>query len=298
MALVYLITNIENGKRYVGKTKSTLTARWYQHTKDAKCGSAYAIHRAIRLYGAESFNREVLGEYASEEEALLAEITWIAKLGTVGDRGYNMTGGGRGTIGYRHTDEDRKRMSEIAIAKGQRPSPEARLRAKEVMALGMSPEWKANIKASQIKRRAENPVTEEFRSRCRVAKLKVCAEEREAGIIRTQTEETIAKRVPKLKESWALRKAAGWEPTPVTDEFRAKMAVINGERARSKPIRTTCIVCNVTLSTENAMANSRQRSGLHRRCRACETAHQLAWHDAHPGYEAARARRRRSTPSL
>jgi len=293
---VYLVTNQANGKQYVGFTSQRPEKRWYGHKWSAKSGSPFRFHAAIREFGVESFTFKVLIRCGSPEVAVRIEAFWIEKLDTVAN-GYNtFATSGRTPNGYRHGQETIDKMK--AAAKGRCPSPEALRRAKEVMALGMSPEWKANIKASQIKRRAENPVTEEFRSRCRVAKLKVCAEEREAGIIRTQTEETIAKRVPKLKESWALRKAAGWEPPPVTDEFRAKMAVINGERARSKPIRTTCIVCNVTLSTENAMANSRQRSGLHRRCRACETAHQLAWHDAHPGYEAARARRRRSTPSL
>lgn len=59
MALVYLVTNIENGKRYVGKTKGSLAERWYNHVKDARAGSPYAIHRAIRKHGKQAFTREV-----------------------------------------------------------------------------------------------------------------------------------------------------------------------------------------------------------------------------------------------
>lgn len=74
MALVYLLTNLANGKRYVGKTKGSLDKRWYNHLADVKKGSPYALHAAIRKYGKGAFQREVLGEYATEEEALAAEV--------------------------------------------------------------------------------------------------------------------------------------------------------------------------------------------------------------------------------
>ncbi len=78
MAIVYLLTNLENGKTYVGKTKRALDRRWFQHCDDAKSGSTYAIHRAIRKYGKDAFTRSILGQFETEEEALASEKEWIA----------------------------------------------------------------------------------------------------------------------------------------------------------------------------------------------------------------------------
>lgn len=297
MALVYLLTNTVNGRRYVGKTKGSLAKRWYKHVYTAKSPAAvgyrYVLCAAMRKHGQQAFTRDVLGEYATEEDALLAEADWIIKLGTLIPDGYNMTAGGRGTVGYAHTTEDRERMRAIAIANGVTPSPLAIQRSKEVRAAGLSPAAIANLTAAARKHRAENPTTPEFIATCSAAQHQRRAAESAAGIVRTQSAETIAKRVPKLIEAHARRKAAGTKLPPTTDEFRAKMAVINGARARAKPVRTDCIGCNVTLTTSNAMP-SKTRLGLNLRCRACEAAKQSAWHAAHPGYEAERARKRRA----
>jgi group I intron endonuclease len=94
---VYLVTNLVNGKLYVGCTKATLKHRWVQHLSAAKKGSPLALHAAIRKYGAVNFTIErvetVKGAHADLMEA---EIRYIAAYKSASPLGYNLTSGGDG----------------------------------------------------------------------------------------------------------------------------------------------------------------------------------------------------------
>ena len=262
MAIVYLLTNIENGKLYVGKTKTSLDHRWYAHTYSASKGSPYVIHRAIRKYGKDLFNRRVLSEHDTEEAALVAEREWIAKLGTIYPSGYNMIEGGRGATGYRHPPEMRKRLSEEAVSKGQRPSALAIQRSAEVRSSGLSDKAKANIKAGQLVRRSTQPVTEKFLDNCRQAQ----AERRRLDVgIRPKI--TDAHKAALLNG----RRKVGWHPKPATEEFRAKMVVVNRANADRRPkIKPICRVCGVDQNSDNTCFSGSRSTGLHPRCRFCD----------------------------
>lgn len=181
MAIVYLLTNLENGKKYVGKTKSSVDSRWYEHVRSASDGSRYAIHRAIRKYGKDAFTRAVLGEYPTEEEALAAEKDWIEKLGTRDpERGYNMVDGGRGAVGFKHSDEEKARRSARAKASWQDPEFRARCTASGAATL-TSPDVRAKIaatKGSEEWRASQSKRTREFQARPEV-KAKMVAAVRE-----------------------------------------------------------------------------------------------------------------------
>lgn len=269
MALVYLLTNLENGKLYVGKTKSTLDARWYNHIKDAKYGSKYAIHRAIRKYGKDSFSKRVLGEYTTEEEALKAEQFWIEKLQTIGERGYNMCQGGRGATGYRHTPEMRARLSAEAIAKGQTLSALAIQRSAEVRSAGLSDKAKANLKAGQLVRRSTQPITEEFLENCRRAQS-----ERRRLDVGIRPKITDAHKAALIEG----RRKVGWHPKPPTDEFRAKMVVVNRANAdRREKVKPVCLICGIDQTAKNTGPSSSRNTGLSRKCRACNREYMRAW---------------------
>lgn len=60
MAIVYLITNKLDDKKYVGKTERSLDVRWKQHVNCSKYGSSLYVHRAMRKYGVEAFNVSML----------------------------------------------------------------------------------------------------------------------------------------------------------------------------------------------------------------------------------------------
>ena len=88
--IVYLITNLLDGKQYVGQTTRTLEERFSEHAQaDSLLG------REIQRDGAENFSREILAECETPEELDAQERFYIKKLDCKHPKGYNLTDGGR-----------------------------------------------------------------------------------------------------------------------------------------------------------------------------------------------------------
>lgn len=112
---VYLVTNVLNGKRYVGLTAGSLVNRWDLHlSQSRRSRSRQPLHAAIRKYGVDSFRVETIEMCSSEDQLRERERHWIRELGTfiAEGKGYNATLGGDGLLGYRHTDDAKRRMGE------------------------------------------------------------------------------------------------------------------------------------------------------------------------------------------
>ena len=93
MGYIYKITNLINGKVYIGQTRRTIEIRWRDHVYDSK-RSEYPIHRAIRKYGVDNFKIEMLEE-CENDKLDEKEIYWIKEYdSTNSDKGYNATSGG------------------------------------------------------------------------------------------------------------------------------------------------------------------------------------------------------------
>lgn len=93
---IYKITNLLNGKCYVGQSID-IEKRWAEHKSiynHPRC-SNYHIYRAFRKYGIENFSFSVIEEC---EQSLLNEREkfWIQHYNSF-ECGYNMTVGGDGT---------------------------------------------------------------------------------------------------------------------------------------------------------------------------------------------------------
>jgi group I intron endonuclease len=108
---LYLMTNMVNGKQYVGITKRKLAVRMRDHYSVAFRGRLTLIAQALRKYGKEAFTTELLSEATSWEELAAMEQAAIATYGTLMPYGYNMTLGGDGTVGWKHTEEAKQKMS-------------------------------------------------------------------------------------------------------------------------------------------------------------------------------------------
>jgi group I intron endonuclease len=172
--VIYVLTNMVNGKKYVGQTTMDVMFRFSKHclTSQARTRVSYAIEK----YGKENFKVETVACVQNQSDLNYLERLFIAELQTTNTRlGYNVTPGGQGGIrtkeaaekaaqklrgrkipresvekmaatkrnrprtpaeqavldkmielatGRKHTEESRRKMSEVAIGKKMPPTTE------------------------------------------------------------------------------------------------------------------------------------------------------------------------------
>ena len=119
---IYKITNLINGKIYIGKTKYTIDNRYKSHLKQAIKNrdlniTSSKLYNAINKYGTENFKIEQIEE-CSYENLSEREIFWIKELDARNPTiGYNICKGGEcgpgGPMfkGHKHSEETKKQMS-------------------------------------------------------------------------------------------------------------------------------------------------------------------------------------------
>lgn len=110
---VYMHTS-PSGKRYIGITSTSVEERW-------RNGDGYKtqiFYRAIKKYGFENFQHDILFENLTKEEAEQKEIELIKKYNTTNKKyGYNVANGGNcvGTV----SEETKRKISESNKGKHQ-----------------------------------------------------------------------------------------------------------------------------------------------------------------------------------
>ena len=112
--VIYVFRNKVNGKMYVGQTQRTFAIRTKQHLSRR---DTY-FDRALAKYGLDNFSYEIIDRGDTLEELNEKERYWIAECDCLWPKGYNLTIGGEGIIGYKHTEEQKRKMSEIQKGKG------------------------------------------------------------------------------------------------------------------------------------------------------------------------------------
>ena len=91
MYYIYEITNLINGKNYIGQHK-------YKSLDDDYMGSGKCLAKAKAKYGIENFEKRIIEyEIRTREEADEREIFWIAEYKKIGKAEYNISKGG-GTL--------------------------------------------------------------------------------------------------------------------------------------------------------------------------------------------------------
>ena len=107
--VVYKVSNIIDGKIYVGKTTRNLRKRIMEHLQN--CRISY-FDRAIKKHGIESFEIAIIEECTTIEELNEREKFWIKELNCKIPNGYNLTDGGEGVVGYTVPPELCQKRSE------------------------------------------------------------------------------------------------------------------------------------------------------------------------------------------
>lgn len=139
-ALIYLLTNTVNGKRYVGITRQGLPERLSKHWNAAKSGRPTRIAAAIRKYGRETFTAAILETVETYEMAMAREREIIAATAPE----YNVTAGGEGVLGLVFTAATRAKLSAHSKGRqtflGRKHSPESLEKMRQA-AMGRKGYW-------------------------------------------------------------------------------------------------------------------------------------------------------------
>jgi group I intron endonuclease len=135
---IYQYTHKVNSKMYIGKTRQVLQDRLDDHKTRSfqKTCRNYEchFHRAIRKYGYDTFNINILHTIIGDsvgyldKELYKLEVHYIAEFNSFND-GYNSDKGGRGTCGMKHSKETRARISSSNMGKVM--SEEAKVKMRE-----------------------------------------------------------------------------------------------------------------------------------------------------------------------
>lgn len=119
--IIYKVTNLSNGKIYIGKTIKSLECRKIEHVCSSKKQTDNSVfHKAIRKYGINSFKWEIVyccNNYLLSN--LMETFKIIVNHSHINENGYNMTWGGEGTYGYKFSNNQLKKLSESHIGKIQ-----------------------------------------------------------------------------------------------------------------------------------------------------------------------------------
>lgn len=115
MYYIYRITNLVNGKTYIGQHK-------YKKLHDDYMGSGKYLKRAYKKYGIENFKKDVLVFNVVEKSFIdTLEKEYIKFYRSISKAEYNIADGGQGGSGAR-SEETRKKISETM--KGRKQSEE------------------------------------------------------------------------------------------------------------------------------------------------------------------------------
>lgn len=100
---LYKITNQINNKRYIGITfQKPPYKRWIGHKSKARNGNSLPLYNAIRKYGEDNFEFEILFENVDEEMLYQLEVEYIKRFKTQDiEYGYNLADGGKVNKGFK-----------------------------------------------------------------------------------------------------------------------------------------------------------------------------------------------------
>ena len=139
MFFVYVTTNKVNGKRYVGFSSKTKPG-WIDYL-----GSGKILKRAVQKYGKDQFERRILAEFETSEEAIEYEKSFIIENQChLKEDWYNIAVGytTQGFKGKTHTTETKRKISEFG-----RTRPATKRMKENAFRMSQLPKTEAQINA-------------------------------------------------------------------------------------------------------------------------------------------------------
>ena len=156
MYYIYRITNLINGKTYIGQHK-------YKDLNDNYMGSGVYLTKAKKKYGIENFTKEILEfDIPNVDLANDWEQMYILFERAKGKAEYNIADGGQGNLGLHHSEETKRKLSKAN--KGKHLSGETRKKISETMkGHKVSEETKRKIGEASSRSLKGKPKSEEAR---------------------------------------------------------------------------------------------------------------------------------------
>jgi group I intron endonuclease len=146
---VYAIRCTVNGKSYVGSAARSFDYRWRKHVALLRLGTHHSkpLQLAWNKYGESAFVCDILAR-CHPSECVTQEQVFIDSMNTTNRKcGYNVCPKAGSSLGYKHTEESRQKMS--LKQQGQVKSQDVRRRISERQKGRKRPEfskeWKSNI---------------------------------------------------------------------------------------------------------------------------------------------------------
>ena len=103
MGYIYLITNIETKKQYVGQTVcKDVERRWAQHKWPSNRNLGTYLSNAFKKYGIDNFKFQIIC-ICFDEDCNRFEQEYIIKFSTLSPNGYNIESGGNNHVCHEDT---------------------------------------------------------------------------------------------------------------------------------------------------------------------------------------------------
>lgn len=92
--IIYRITNLITGLKYIGQTSTTLQRRWLYHRRP-DASFCRLLHEALKIYGHKKFKIETICSAKNQDELDSLEEKYIREENTRAPGGYNLLAGGK-----------------------------------------------------------------------------------------------------------------------------------------------------------------------------------------------------------
>ncbi len=202
--------------RYVGITNRVVD-RHREHIRQAERGNTHLDRWIKQLLDAGLSPERFIIEEIDESGRVESECFWIAYFKSIGCRLTNITSGGEGLIGFSHSEESKKKMSESAKRKPPMTDETRKLIADGSRGHKLSDEARLKISIAALGNKrgkgVRHVVSEETREKLRISHLGQKPSEEnirrtiESHLGKKLSEETKRKIGESNKKSAALKKA-------------------------------------------------------------------------------------------
>jgi len=117
---IYVIEHRESGKKYVGSSARSFKSRWEVHRRSLRKDTHHSVvlQRAWDKYGEDAFLFRIIEPCLPEHATGVEQVFMDWYKSTDPEFGYNLAPIAGSPLGYKHTDETKKKMS--ASAKGHK----------------------------------------------------------------------------------------------------------------------------------------------------------------------------------